>query len=438
MIEGGIYDQLGGGFARYSTDERWLIPHFEKMLYDNALLVSTLAEAFQLTHKETYAEAIRDTMRFIEREMLSSEKGFFSAMDADSEGAEGRFYTWSKQEIEDILGEDASLFCEVYGVNENGNWENTNILWLQQPVEQFAKIKKMDPGDLKQKITFNKEKLMARRARRIHPLLDDKILLSWNALMNTACSKAYGALGDEKYRQLAIRNMQFLEDKMKTGNQQEWYHTYKNGKAKIPAFLDDYAYLIQAYLQLQEISGDPVYLRRAKELTEWVIKRFTEDESGYFFYTSHYQQDVIVRKKEMYDGAVPSGNAIMAGNLYYLSIIFDKREWREHAEKIIHSVAEVLLKYPVSFGSWSCVLQWMIRGSRELVIIGKEAFNNLLPLLQLYIPDRIIQTTETDQPEFPLLKGKYEEGVVRFYECKEGVCKESFYDLDDFLQICNT
>ena len=437
MICGGIYDQMGGGFARYSTDNQWLVPHFEKMLYDNALLIGVLCEAYQLTKIEMYADAIHHCMEFIEREMLSSEKGFYNALDADSEGVEGKFYIWSKKEIEILLREDAELFCDLYDVQEGGNWEHSNILWLQHPIEIFAATKRIDFADLTGKIKQWRKKLMEERVKRISPQLDDKILLGWNALMNIACSKAFAATGVERYRQLAIENMQFVEGNLKAADN-SWNHTYKNGQAKIPAFLDDYANLIQAYIYLQEITGNSDYLVKAKEITHLVIDHFMDNESGYFFYTHQHQTDVIVRKKEVYDGATPSGNAVMVNNLLYLSIIFDEPEWKALAEKNIRSLSSAITKYPTSFGVWASVLQLIVNGMQEIVIAGKDALTHLFPVINMYLPNKLIQSTQSDQPQFPLLKGKFKPENSGFFLCKDYVCDEPIFELKKLLQICNT
>ncbi len=434
MIDGGIYDQLGGGFARYSTDNEWLAPHFEKMLYDNALLINVLAEAYQLNGNKRYATIIRQTLAFVERELLSNENGFYSALDADSEGVEGKFYTWSKSEIDTLLGEDASLFCAFYNIKENGNWEHTNILRILKPVEQFADENGMQVDELEDKLESCRQILFAQRGTRIRPQLDDKILLGWNALMNTAYSKAFAALGEEAYRQMAIRNMQFLEDKL-SGDAEHWQHTYKNGKARIDAFLDDYAYLIQAYIHLQEITGQSAYLLKAKALTEWVIENFEETDTGFFFYTHQFQTDVIVRKKEVYDGAVPSGNAIMAQNLIYLSIVFDQKEWSERAHSLLRSLGKAITQYPGSFGVWAMALQGLTQGIWEIAIIGQQAKEFLCPVLQKFVPNKIIQAEETKSDLFPLLAGK--DGVegcsVTFYLCRDYTCKKPFLTVNELL-----
>jgi uncharacterized protein YyaL (SSP411 family) len=377
MIGGGIYDQLGGGFARYSTDAEWLAPHFEKMLYDNALLVTAMSEAFQVTQKTSYAKAIRETIEFIQEELMSEKGGFFSAIDADSEGVEGRFYVWKKSEIQEVLGSETEEFCSFFDSTESGNWEGTNILRLKDPARPVPHEKEQ----------AWKKKLLSRRGQRIRPQLDDKILLGWNALMITACCKAFSALGEENYRKLAIRKMSFLEEKMRGAGIFHFYHNYKAGgkneenpgnanyeeKTSVPAFLDDYAYLIEAYIQLQEVTGDFTWLSRARELTAWVIEHFSEEDSGYFYYTHTDQDDVIVRKREVYDGATPSGNATMASNLLYLGTVFDLVEWRERAARNTGGLKEMIRSYPGSFGVWATLLNALTYQLFEIVLAGSPS-----------------------------------------------------------------
>ena len=272
MLEGGIYDQIGGGFSRYSTDEKWLAPHFEKMLYDNALLIGVLSEAYQLTKNDLYHKAIRQTFQFITTQMLHEEGCFYSALDADSEGVEGKYYTWSKQEIVGLLGDDAEIFCLYFDVTEEGNWEHSNILWIQESISDFCKKNNIEEGVLDATLESCKNKLLETRSLRIAPSLDDKIILGWNALMIIASCKAFAATGEDFYKSLAENCVVFLENKLQN-NLGHWYHTYKNDITKIPAFLDDYSYLIQAYIHLQEITGNKNYLLKAKQIAEFVIER---------------------------------------------------------------------------------------------------------------------------------------------------------------------
>ena len=432
MIDGGIHDQLGGGFSRYSTDNEWLAPHFEKMLYDNALLISVIAEAYQITSNPRYASVIKDGISFIERELTSQEGGLYSALDADSEGVEGKFYTWSFEEILELLKEDAALFCKYYQVTEGGNWEHTNILWVRSTVADFAKTHQLDVDAFNHLLDRSKKILFDARAKRIRPALDDKILLGWNALMNTAYSKAAAALGLNEIKAHAKKHMAFMEQKFQQTDG-SWRHTYKAGIAKQPAFLDDYAYLIQALIHLQEITGEGDYLIKAREITSWVLQHFSELETGFFYFTHDEQRDVIVRKKEVYDGATPSGNAVMAANLYYLAKVFDIREWEDRAIQMTSTLQESIIKYPGSFGIWASFLQFLNYGMLEIAITGKEFENNLSEVMKRYLPNKIIQSGETNSGNFPLLAGRETDVPVAFYICKNYTCLRPFYNIVNFL-----
>lgn len=438
MIEGGIYDQLGGGFARYSTDTEWLAPHFEKMLYDNALLVIVLSEAYQLTKKERYEEVIEETITFIQRELLHPLKGFYAALDADSEGEEGKFYIWDKIEVENILGDDAVLFCRYYDITNQGNWEGTNILRVKKSFEQFAEENKIDEKSLKQLLQKGKEKLLAHRIKRIRPLLDDKIILGWNALMNMACSKAFEATGNEEYRQLATGNMQFLLSRFAGKEDHEFYHTWKNGKAKYPAFIDDYAFLIQALIELYEITADTGWLFKAKDITEYVVIHFSEQETGFFYYTKENQQDVIVRKKEIYDGAVPSGNSVMAYNLYKLSVFFNRQEWKQRSLDMIAAIDQAITRYPTSFGIWNGLLLEIIAGTNELAIVGKNASATHMELLKEFIPHRILMASFNEENTFSLLRGKMATEPASIYLCKNFACLKPVNTIAALMSLINS
>jgi uncharacterized protein YyaL (SSP411 family) len=435
MIDGGIYDQLGGGFARYSTDTEWLAPHFEKMLYDNALIVMAMCEAYAITKSAKYARAIEETLSFVERELMHADGGFYSALDADSEGVEGKFYTWSKQEIEEVLGEEAVLFCTYYDVTEEGNWEETNILRIRIQPADFAAANGFTEADWLEKLDKAKTKLRQRRDGRQRPLLDDKHLLGWNALMNTAYGQAYAVLGNTHYKAIAEKNIQFLEASLKKGEAGKWLHTCKEGKASIPAFLDDYAYLIQTYIQLQEIAGDGNYLLKAKELLELVNRYFSEEKTGFYFYTMEGQSDIIVRKKEVYDGAIPSGNAVMVANLQYLGRVFDNKNWLNRMNQVLAGLSQAIVKYPTSFGAWAMVMQAELAGWKEVALVGPGAKNYLPAVLERYSPNKILQTEETKEGEFPLLTGKMpKDGKLLFYICQNFSCSDYTTDkIIDFL-----
>jgi uncharacterized protein YyaL (SSP411 family) len=471
MIYGGIYDQLAGGFARYSTDEEWLAPHFEKMLYDNALLIIAMSEAFQLTKKSRYSRAIRQTMDFIQNELYSEKGGFYSALDADSEGEEGKFYTWGKNEILDILGSDGEDFCSIYDITERGNWEGKNILRIKFPESVFFNEK--DPklsemavkgrgiSEIDPKLGEWKRRMLERRAERIRPRLDDKILLGWNALMITACCKAFAALGDEEYRTLALKNIAFLEEKMRGEGANFFLHSYKNTaenetkaaigmdrrgmgdeRQNIPAFLVDYAFLIETYIQLQEITGEADFLIRAKTLTHWVIENFSEEDTGYFFYTHAAQNDVIVRKRDVYDGATPSGNAVMALNLLYLGTVFDESEWKQRAARNVAGLREVIKRYPGSFAFWATLINAFTYPLYEIVLAGTYSVERHKEFLEKAIPNRVFQISSVshqissvNHPELPILRNKPVVGQSQFFLCRDYSCQQPVKEVSDLIHL---
>ncbi len=425
MIMGGIYDHLGGGFARYSTDTEWLAPHFEKMLYDNALLVLVLCEANQLTGNPIYAKAVRETLGFVERELMHSDFGFYSALDADSEGVEGKYYVWDKKEVEEILGEDAGWFCEVYDITEEGNWEHRNI----------PRLKQWPSAELAEKIEACRSKLLSVREKRVRPLLDDKILLGWNALMNSAFTAASAALGDEHYRDIAEKNMMFLCNTMADRRSGKAMHTYKEGVAKVGAFLDDYAYLVKALTDLQELTGNTEYIDMALRCTEYVLEGFSDEEGLFFYYTHKDQQDVILRKKEIYDGAVPSGNSVMAYNLLYLSILLDKADWKNRAVSLTDALTQMAVRYPTSFCNWLNLVQQWVRGCWEVAILGNDAEKEAGKVLKAYIPFRVLQYSAVENERYPLLQGKKAGERTTLFLCRNYSCKNPVYNASDLVQL---
>jgi uncharacterized protein YyaL (SSP411 family) len=475
MIRGGIYDQLGGGFARYSTDGEWLAPHFEKMLYDNALLVIALCEAYQLTKKDLYRETIEQTLEFVRRE-LSLETGegelaFYSALDADSEGVEGKYYVWDKTEIDAVLGEDSGLFCSFYGVREKGNWEGHTILTrpeagaaasadaegrkagIKVAPEKEQAAREMEPDD-RVRLEAARAKLLEHRSRRVRPALDDKVLLGWNALMNIACSKAYGALGVEKYRDWAVANAKFFDKRLKGNGLYFYYHSYTagrspardaggtapagvtgRGQAKFPGFLDDYACLISAFLHLQEITGNTFYLDEAKDLTQFVTDHFSEEGTGYFYFTHQEQKDLILRKKEVYDGAVPSGNSMMAFNLAYMSIIYDMPEWGERARWMAAGLNRLVTGYPGSFGIWATLYQAFAYVIPELVLTGKAIEGVRKEFLSKMIPYRVFQSATQENTHFPLLYNKPAGDSPLIFLCKNYTCQPPVNEIDTIVRL---
>ena len=436
MIVGGIYDQLAGGFARYSTDTEWLAPHFEKMLYDNALLVAVISEAYQSTQKNRYREVIAETIDFIKNELTHENGGFYAALDADSEGVEGKYYVWDYEEVQKLLGEDAFIFSAYYNITPAGNWEHTNILRVLSREEDFAIENNITREKLNEILTRGRAILKREREKRVKPGLDDKIILGWNALMNTACSKAFQATGEESYKQLAIKNMEFVWANMKSG-ESSFFHTWKNDQAKYPAFLDDYAYLVEALLTLYQVTADLGWLQKAKQVNEHVLQHFSEENGDYFFYTHKGQKDVILRKKEMYDGATPSGNATMAANLLQLSLYFDQPELKQRSLNMIEGFSKAIITYPTSFGAWACVLQQWIFQPLEIAILGPEYQTALKSVLKAYLPHKIIMAVEHETGNYPLLEGKKAEGEIIFYLCQNFSCMRPVYTVAELLYLAS-
>lgn len=438
MLQGGIYDHIGGGMARYSTDNEWLVPHFEKMLYDNALLIDVLCDAWQITNDEKYKVAICKTIAFIKNELTQKDGGFYAALDADSEGEEGKYYVWQKQEIDTILGKEAQLFCSFFDVSENGNWEGTNILRILQPLNEFVDTHNINRDEFIGIIENCLQKLAYERTTRIKPALDDKIILSWNALALKAIAKAAIVLQDESFKQMAEDNFIFIEQHFtKNKSSAELIHTYKNGIAKYPAFLDDYAYLISAYIQLYDLTYNVTYLEKAKQYAGYVIECFSDLENIFFYFTNKDQDDIIFRKKEIYDGATPSGNSVMAFNLSKLSIIFNIPEWEQRAAKMLAQIMDSVEKYPASFGIWASLLQQHVYGINEIAVVGFNATELGNKIATNYIPYKILMVSTIENDKYSLLKGKQASLESLIYLCKRYKCITPFQTIPDFLLYIN-
>ncbi len=422
MIRGGIYDQLGGGFARYATDRAWLIPHFEKMLYDNALLVSLIADAYRADPRPIYKRALEQTLDFVARELTHPDGGFYAALDADSEGEEGKFYVWSWDELRDLLGDDLSWVAAFYGLKPEGNWEGSNILWRPQAKADFARDRGWSPEQLAQKLEALHATLLAARDQRVRPGLDDKILLGWNALMVTAYARAAKALQRSDYAELASRQLTFLLDTF-AGERGQLLHTYKAGKTQYPAFLDDYAFLIEALLEVHELQGDTHWLEQARKLTQQTLTHFDDPETGLFYYTSDAQSDLPARKRELYDSAVPSGNSVMLHNLLKLSILMDRSDWQKRAVDMLQKMAPSVEKYPSSFSNWAVAALYTIFGWQEVAVVGPEAPEKGMQLGRHYLPNLVLMASPQEQEAYPLLRGKGVPGDTKYFVCKDYACR---------------
>ncbi len=451
MIQGGIFDQLGGGFARYSTDREWLVPHFEKMLYDNALLVSTLAEAIQLLQTtgvvaqrqearlQCYRETVERTLAYVVREMTHPAGGFFSAQDADSEGEEGKFFVWDKAEIEALLGDEAGLFCEFYGVSEAGNWEGSNILHIKTPLPEFAVARNLDLSTLNANLARQREVLFLKRSKRVPPGLDDKVIMAWNALMCSAFAQAYAALGVDTFRDAAMRNLEFLLDNLiDFTNDDRLLHTWKDGKANYPAMLDDYAFFILALLDIWQITFDSKYLTLAERYTEQVLSYFHDSESGLFYYTSIDQTDLVLRKKDLYDNATPSGNSSMALALQRIGILCDRQDWRETAAQMLRKMADTVERYPLSFERWACTILLERYAYFEIALVGEDAFEKARMIQKRFLPNKVMAASVEANDRMPLLRGKVGASDAIIYVCRDYACQkpvQSMYDFNELVRL---
>ena len=434
MMRGGIYDQIGGGFCRYSTDANWLAPHFEKMAYDNALLLIVLAEAFQITRNPAYATVIEETIGFLKREMLSAEGGFFAALDADSEGEEGKFYTWYIQEVRDLLKEDAAWVCEVLDITENGNWEHVNIPRLLHDLSKRSALKGINAEDALAALPNVKKTLLEARSKRVRPATDDKIILGWNALVNQGLVAAYQATGQVEWLRLSEKNMDFMLTVFHA-NGNQWLHTHKAGVSKFPAFLDDLAMLVQSMILLQEVNGNLTLLEEAHEIMHYILQFFTDEDGLFFYFTPDFHTEVPVRKKDQYDGAMPSSNAVMAWNLHKLGLFFNIPDWVRRSALMLEANREGAVKYPTSFGVWCNLLLEKVIGTHEILVLGSDSFRQSQDLLKNYIPNRVLIQAENVTDRFPIMHGRVvgEDGETRIYICKEYACRLPASNVDDAL-----
>lgn len=436
MVRGGIYDQLGGGFARYATDNAWLIPHFEKMLYDNALLTSLMSATYKVAPRPWLERAIRETLSFIKREMTNEAGGFFSALDSDSEGEEGKFYIWSKAEVEEVLGEDANLFCEMYDVTVQGNWEGKNILHRNADEKQAAARYGLTVTELEESLEKCRQLLLKKRNFRVRPGLDDKILLGWNALMATAHANAWEALGDEAYRNTCLRNLDFLWDNFRAAPG-ILHHSYKDGYVKGLTFLDDYAFFIEALLAGFAVSNRLDLLEKASELTAEVIEKFGDSDGVQFFFTAASHTDVLLRKKEVYDAATPSGNAVMAENLQKLGILLDIPDYTKRAFLLLNTMKDSVSRFPSSFSRFARQILHFIHPPHEVAVVGPDFENTLVAIHRKYLPGLLLLGSDTGDSALPLLAGKTAaaDGRTAIYVCQNYACLKPVYSLGAFEKL---
>ncbi len=414
MARGGIYDQLGGGFHRYAVDAIWLVPHFEKMLYDNAQLIRVYLHAYQVTGDEFYKQIAVETLEYVRREMLDESGGFYSTQDADSEGEEGKFFVWTPEEIEAVLGQDeASEFCSYFDVTASGNFEGKSILNVKNAVA-------IEPG-----FETARAKLFAERENRVKPHRDEKVLTAWNGLMLAAFADAAAVLGNDKYLQVAKNNAEFIKTQLQ--NNGRLLRTWKDGVSKLNGYVEDYANVADGLIVLYQVSGDIKYLNETKRLADLMITEFWDEVNGGFFFTSNDHEELIVRNKDFYDNATPSGNSVAADVLLRLAKLVGDDRYERFAITVLRLTASQMRRYPQGFGRALSAMEFHLVATKEIAVIGERGNELERNILKRYLPDAVIALAsdpEEDATVVPFLKGReMVEGKPSAYVCENFVCQ---------------
>lgn len=421
MAFGGIYDQLHGGFSRYSTDIIWKVPHFEKMLYDNAQLISLYTEAFNLTKNPLYKEIACDTLQFIENEWYKAEGYFYSAYDADSDGEEGKFYVWNQLDLKDLLGENFDVFSDYFEINDRGYWEHGNYI-LMRSENQIQLLTKFNltKNELDHIILTCKNCLKQEAKSRLKPSLDDKTITSWNALICSAYCKAYLSFGEIKYKEIALTSINFITSQL-TLVDGKLYRTYKNKCAKIDGFLEDYAFTIEALINVYLISQNQEFLNKAYNLCELTLSLFQNKESDFLYYTNNLSTDLILKTTEISDNVIPSSNSQMAHNLFMLGNYFGNTEWINRSKKMLSNLFEEFKNYGAGYSHWGSLALCYSYPFKEISIVGKHVNENLIQLYKHGVTNAIFTVSETNS-DLPFLKNRYVENQTLFYICENNTC----------------
>ena len=431
MARGGMYDHLGGGFARYSVDARWQVPHFEKMLYDNALLARVYLYAYQATKNMTYRRIAEEVLEYIVRDMTDRSGAFYSSEDADSEGEEGKFYVWTRAEIMSVLGEEeGSLFCEFFNVTEAGNFEHgASILNTPLSLEEFAATKGAGLEELRRRINTSKQRLFNLREARVRPGRDDKSLAAWNGLMLTAFAEAANILGRDDYREIAVRNAEFINKSLTRDGR--LLRTYKAGQSKLNGYLEDYAYVIEGMLALWEATFELRFFNQARELADRMIAQFWDEAEGGFYFTSADHEELITRTKDYFDNAVPSGNSVAAQALLKLFLLTQEHEYQRCAVAVLRSVRQAVAKYPSAFGYALCALDFYLSEPKEIAIVGPPDSHEVRLFIEeiysRYLPNKVVAARAAEDEasaeaigllaDRPMMDGKATVYVCRDYAC---------------------
>ena len=432
MADGGIYDQLGGGFARYSTDAEWKVPHFEKMLYDNAQLVNVYAAAYTIFQKQEYKNVVRETLEFMERELTAPEGVFYSALDADSEGEEGTFYVWQKKEIGAILGDNAEIFNTIYGITAEGNWEaGKNVLHRSMSREEVDEAFDMDSESLREVLAECRKKLFEVRGRRARPLTDDKVLTAWNALAISALVRAYRTFDDDRYLERALKAAHYFRDQCLDEEGAVTRMIRKVGN--IPGFLDDHALLSRAYIDLYQATFDEVWLHAALRITDHTLHHFFDDSQGLFLFSDAGTGSTVTNKTEISDNVIPSSNSVMAGILYDLYLYYGKSDLRDISERMLRKVLPLLENNIIYFANWANLLADVIFKGSQVVFTGLRA-QELRRDFDCRLPYALVAGSEK-KSELPLLKERVVPGKSLIYVCEEGTCQIPVNSIEEALPL---
>jgi uncharacterized protein YyaL (SSP411 family) len=437
MAYGGMHDQIGGGFARYSVDRMWLVPHFEKMLYDNATLATTYLEGFVLVGRPYWGKVAQDTLNFVLRELTTEQGGFYSSLDADSEGEEGKFYVWRPQEVRDVIGdEDGSWLCEIYGITDGGNFEHsTSVAHLTAPPEDLAHKYKMAIDDFWKKVESLNQRLLQTREKRIRPGRDEKVLTSWNGMMISAFARGYAVLQDVRYLDAAKKAANFVLSTMyKDGR---LLRTWGKGKAKLNGYLDDYACFTEALLDLAEIDPDPRWFQTARDLTDKMLHHFWDAAEGGFFYTSDDHEELLTRPKNYFDGSTPSGTSVGCNNLLRLAALSGNDEYRKKAEQVLSLYSTHIGKAPDQFANLVCAMDSYLSRSVEIALVmlpDAPGWTNLLwKIHSVFLPSKVMlmKLDSLEGPESPLLESRsLIDGKPAVYVCQNFSCEKPITDID--------
>lgn len=436
MAWGGIYDQLGGGFARYSTDTLWKVPHFEKMLYDNAQLISLYSQAYKQTPNELYKHIVYETIDFIKRDLSNNQGAFYSALDADSEGVEGKYYVWQKEELHHILKNEFDVFADYYCINEIGYWEDENYVLMRDTDESIIAIKhNISIPQLQETIKACKTLLLQERDKRVKPGLDHKILASWNGLLCKALTEAYLVFNNTEFKELAISNANFLlKNYCKDGGQ---LLRVMNHTTPIYGFLEDYAFVIDAFIAMYTITADEKWLLKAKSLTDYSIHHFYDEHQNTYFFTDASQEKLVVRKAEWSDNVIPASSSQMAINLRLLSVYFDDNNFRIISDKLLKSVIKEIENYGPGYSNWAILLLQNLTPKVEVVIVGKSVNENLIALYK-QTPPNVIFALSDKPSDLPLLKNRFVAEQTLIYVCKNNSCLLPTKSIEEALRQIET